>query len=184
MLGHDPAAFAFPPEQRTLAACWLDLIHPSDRDAANGYLASYLRQPDRPFDLRFRMRRRDGNWAWIWSRGQMLSEADGRPTGLLVGTHIDVTESMRAEEALRENERKYRMLAENMKDVVWIADVETNRYLYVSRVVDGSILSLLDETQETVKVAATVRRVSDQEPCSWPLSSETMPEAAAVMVEM
>ena len=132
MLGHDPAAFAFPPERRTLAACWLDLIHPSDRDAANGYLASYLRQPDRPFDLRFRMRRRDGSWAWIWSRGQMLADAEGRATGLLVGTHIDVTESMRAEEALRESERKYRMLAENMKDVVWIADVETSRFLYVS----------------------------------------------------
>ena len=137
MLGHDPAAFAFPPERRTLAACWLDLIHPGDRDAANGYLTRYLRQPDRPFDLRFRMRRRDGNWAWIWSRGQMLSEADGRPTGLLVGTHIDVTESMRAEEALRENERKYRMLAENMKDVVWIADVETSRFLYVSPSIEG-----------------------------------------------
>ncbi len=137
MLGHDPAAFAFPPERRTLAACWLDLIHPGDRDAANGYLTRYLRQPDRPFDLRFRMRRRDGNWAWIWSRGQMLAEADGRPTGLLVGTHIDVTESMRAEEALRENERKYRMLAENMKDVVWIADVETSRFLYVSPSIEG-----------------------------------------------
>jgi PAS domain S-box-containing protein len=137
LLGHDPAAFAFPPEKRTLAACWLDLIHPSDREAANGYLAGYLRQPDRPFDLRFRMRRRDGNWAWIWSRGQLVTDAEGRPTGLLVGTHIDVTESMRAEEALRENERKYRMLAENMKDVVWIADVETNRFLYVSPSVEG-----------------------------------------------
>ena len=137
MLGYDPAAFAFPPEQWTLAACWLDLIHPSDREAAHRYLAGSLRQPDRPFDLRFRMRRRDGSWAWIWSRGQMVADAAGQPTGLLVGTHIDVTESMRAEEALRENERKYRMLAENMKDVVWIADVETNRYLYVSPSVEA-----------------------------------------------
>ncbi|MGD9611767.1 MAG: PAS domain S-box protein [Kiritimatiellia bacterium] len=137
MLGYDPAAFALPPEHRTLAACWLDLIHPSDREGAHRQLATSLRQPDRPFDLRFRMRRRDGNWAWIWSRGQMVSDAAGRPTGLLVGTHIDVTESMRAEEALRENERKYRMLAENMKDVVWIADVETNRYLYVSPSVEA-----------------------------------------------
>jgi PAS domain-containing protein len=74
LLGHDPAAFAAP-EKQTLAACWLDLIHPGDRDAANGYWTNYLRQPDRPFDLRFRMRRRDGAWAWIWSRGQMLPDA-------------------------------------------------------------------------------------------------------------
>lgn len=131
MLGYDPAAFAAP-EKQTLAVCWLDLLHPGDRETAQDYLDRYVRQPDRPYDCRFRLRRLDGTWAWIWSRGQMLADAAGQPTGMVVGTHIDVTENMRAEEALRESERRYRMLAENMKDVVWIADVDTLRFLYVS----------------------------------------------------
>ncbi len=132
LLGYDPAEFDLPPKKRTNEVLWLALIHPGDRESAKQYLAAYLQNPRQPFDHRFRMRRKDGSWAWIWSRGQMLFDPDGRPGSLMVGTHIDVTESMRVEEALRENEQKYRMLTENMKDVVWVADVETGRFLYVS----------------------------------------------------
>ena len=132
MLGYDPREFDFPPERQTLQALWLDLIHPADQRAAADYLAGYLLDPRRPYEHRFRMRRKDGQWAWIWSRGQMLFDPDGRPSAKMVGTHIDVTERTRAEEALRESEQKYRMLTESMKDVVWIVDVETLRFLYVS----------------------------------------------------
>ena len=132
MLGYDPREFDLPPEQSTIDVLWLDLIHPGDREAARKYLAAYLENPRRSYDHRFRMRRKDGTWAWIWSRGQMLFDRDDRPTSMMVGTHIDVTENMRSEEALRESEQKYRMLTESMKDVIWIVDVETLRFLYVS----------------------------------------------------
>ena len=132
LLGYETSDFELPPERRTIDALWLDLIHPGDREAARRYLAAYLEAPRRFFDHRFRMRRKDGAWAWIWSRGQMLFDAADQPTAIMVGTHIDVTESMRAEESLRENEQKYRMLTENMKDVVWVADVDAGRFLYLS----------------------------------------------------
>ncbi len=132
MLGYDPREFDLPPERQTVQSFWLDLIHPGDREAAAGYLASYLANPGRPYDCRFRMQRKNGQWAWIWSRGQMLSDKNGNPTSRIVGTHIDITDSMHAEEAVRESEQKYRMLTESMKDVVWILDAETLRFLYVS----------------------------------------------------
>ncbi len=44
----------------------------------------------------------------------------------------DVTERVRAERALRESERMNRMLTESMKDVVWVLDLESRRFVYVS----------------------------------------------------
>lgn len=48
-----------------------------------------------------------------------------------IGIKQDITERKRAEEALRENEEKFRNLVENTSDWVWEID-ERNRYTYVS----------------------------------------------------
>ncbi|MDO8950302.1 MAG: PAS domain S-box protein [Actinomycetota bacterium] len=44
----------------------------------------------------------------------------------------DISERRAAEEALRENEKKYRTITESISDVVWVLDPETLRFLYVS----------------------------------------------------
>jgi PAS domain S-box-containing protein len=51
-------------------------------------------------------------------------EFEGEPAAL--GTAYDITERRRAENVLRESEARYRLLAENVTDVIWTADLKLN----------------------------------------------------------
>jgi len=111
---------------------WLNLMHPDDRPRARSKLTTYLKTPKGMYEQKFRMKHRDGYWVWIWSRGEVLRNASGTPTNMMVGTQIDITATMQAENALRTSEKQYRMLTESMKDVVWTLDTETRRFIYLS----------------------------------------------------
>lgn len=62
-------------------------------------------------------------------------DADGRRFVLI--TAVDVTERKRAEATLKENEERFRQIAENIDEVFWIEDVRSSRLIYVSPAFEG-----------------------------------------------
>ncbi|MFH1057595.1 MAG: PAS domain S-box protein [Pseudomonadota bacterium] len=48
------------------------------------------------------------------------------------GISTDITERQQAAQALKESEAKYRLLADNVTDVLWILDLASGRFSYVS----------------------------------------------------
>ncbi|PKN20869.1 MAG: hypothetical protein CVU71_03570 [Deltaproteobacteria bacterium HGW-Deltaproteobacteria-6] len=86
--------------------------------------------------------RKDGSTMWADTVITLLRDGQGIPAGF-VGLSRDTTERREMEEALRENEKKYRLLTEKMTDIVWIADMNL-RTLYVT----PSVQTVLGFTQE------------------------------------
>ena len=92
---------------------------------------------------------------------------DGKPAGLR-GAVIDITERKQAEEALKESEVQYRLLADNVYDVIFVLDMSLN-YTYVSP--SAKILRGY-EPAEMLKQ----RVVDSMTPSSWDLAMRALSE--------
>ena len=64
-----------------------------------------------------RVRRKDGTVIWLEIGGAPVYDAQGRVVGS-IGVHNDVTERRQAEQALRDSEARYRLMAEHSTDLI------------------------------------------------------------------
>jgi PAS domain S-box-containing protein len=82
-------------------ATFAENLHPVDKPAVLDVLDCYLKGEMPAYRVEFRMRHKDGSWRWILARGEALRDKDGQPYRML-GSHTDISEHKRAEEALRQ----------------------------------------------------------------------------------
>jgi PAS domain S-box-containing protein len=81
-------------------SAWERLLHPDDREVVREVVDGVLRG-ERDYTVEFRLRHKDGHYVHLLSRGfPVRRERDGFVVRI-VGTHFDLSERKRAEEALR-----------------------------------------------------------------------------------
>jgi len=77
-------------------------VHPDDVEGLDQRLSAAVRGQVPLFEAEFRVRREDGDWIWVRSRGRVV-ERDERGRALrLVGTEADITRRKAAEDDLRQ----------------------------------------------------------------------------------
>ena len=101
---------------------WEPLLHPDDRTRFRALVREYHEGKRESHEMEVRVRNKEGDWRWILSKAKITAwNAGGRPVRL-VGTHTDITDRKRAEEALRESEERYKKIFESFVDIYFEVD--------------------------------------------------------------
>ncbi len=97
----------------------LRLVVPEDRESVRENAVKMLRN-ERFSPYEYRYVTKDGKTRWAMEK---VASVQYRGEMAVLGNFMDVTERKQADEALRESEKRYRLLAENVKDVIWTMDL-------------------------------------------------------------
>ena len=118
MLGYQPGDITVAEEG------WRDLVHPDDQPRVFAALQAHVEGHSEGYEAVYRMRHRDGHWIWILDRGKVLERAaDGKPLRM-VGTHMDISQRMEAEQALRRSEESLAITLHSIGDAVIATDAD------------------------------------------------------------
>lgn len=83
------------------AAAWMDVVHPDDRERVQRSFAQIVTgKPDR-VQAEYRVRHRDGDERWLWTRLSPILDHDGEMVAV-AGLSTDVTERKRDADRLQE----------------------------------------------------------------------------------
>jgi len=138
----------YPPEEWGDDFFWAHLLHPDDRDgvlAAEEESDAWLG----PFREDYRIRARDGRMVWLRDESRLIEVTpDGRQRWL--GVMVDISETMKATEAMRASERRFRALVQQSHDVIAVFNPDlTLQYM------SPSVQPLLGHDPADVMVNAT-----------------------------
>ncbi|HEX9746277.1 MAG TPA: PAS domain S-box protein [bacterium] len=122
------SVMGFKSEADVIGKNLLDFIHHTDRDRMEKLMKTVAVEKGTRKNVEMKIVTMDGDVLDIIGNAIDV-EYEGSPARLVV-IH-DITERKKAEEALRASERQFRYLTENMRDAVWIMDLDW-KHKYIS----------------------------------------------------
>ncbi|MDR9498042.1 MAG: PAS domain-containing protein [Hydrogenovibrio sp.] len=125
-LGYAPQAFAVTLDR------FASMVHPEDRDRMFAQVQQQIEQLG-SFTQQFRVQHQSGGWTWIEGRGRNTEFDDSGQPIKMMGTHTQIDEQKRTQQALEESEAHFRTLFEMYPDATVLFDTETHRPVRFNR---------------------------------------------------
>ncbi|MGP8005048.1 MAG: PAS domain S-box protein [Smithella sp.] len=157
-------------EKELLAMNFWDIVHPDFKALIQERGGMSQPREETKSRYEFKIIAKDGTQKWVDLSGASIM-LQGRPAGII--TVLDITDRKKADETLKESENKYRLLADNVHDVIFVLDMNFN-FTYVS----PSVKALRGYEPEEVMKQLLSETLT---PSSWDLVTKTM--AAAIEQE-
>src|SRR5438094_7153667 len=95
----------------------LGFLHPDDLALTERLCRQLLDQPGTPIRTELRARHKDGSYHLV--EAVAVNRLDDPAVGAVVANWRDITERLRAEQALRNSEQSYRSLVDGVRDVIF-----------------------------------------------------------------
>ena len=166
IFGYSPEEFAWSVSQ------WNEMVHPDDLSRTQQRLEAHISGEVPVFTVEQRLRTKSGEWKWVLARGKVAEYADGRPVRI-TGTHSDISERKRVEEALRLSESSLRRqnsvfaaLLKNLPMGVFMVEVPSGKPLLANEVACELLGRgiLPDATRENLAEMYKASRVGSADP--------------------
>ncbi|MBX3124982.1 MAG: PAS domain S-box protein, partial [Nitrospira sp.] len=110
---------------------WETRLHPDDRARAFALVDDYLSGRIASYELQHRLRHKDGTYRWIHTCAVLQRDEEGRPRRM-TGSHVDITERKRAEEALSRSESTLRSFFESGVMMMGVVELQDGDILHLS----------------------------------------------------
>lgn len=123
----------------------LEIVGYSEEELKNEIFLSFVYEEDRKLvmnfhtervkglrdnsPLEFRIRKKDGSIRWVESKGIKILWDNKEAT---INFVVDITDRKETQDALKESEEKYRLLTEFASDVIWVLNLNKQKFTYVS----------------------------------------------------
>jgi Signal transduction histidine kinase len=155
---------------------WLTLVHPDDVIRIYALLAHIKMSPGDVFDVQYRLKGCDGEYKFIYDRGHVLRDVNGKVIRL-IGAAQDITENIRMEKEIAETRRRetqaveaaiIRGQEEERKRIGLeihdnITQILATARLYLDNVTNSNQSELLDRSRNMISLASgELRKLSHQ----------------------